>query len=120
MQNVASAHAVSVEVATFQHLRDSSTWIEVVLQEARALGGRPHWGQQNGTTSSEIQELYGTAVDRWRAVLAGLSGSSTLFSNAFSMTRGLEPQGMRDLHIEGVAAYLASATDAAVTTLLLE
>jgi hypothetical protein len=119
MHNVASAHAVSIEVATFKDLHDSATWIDLVLEQAQALGGRPHWGEQNHTTRTQIQELYGNAFDRWRAVLGGLSGSSTLFSNAFTMTRGLEPQGTRDLQIEGVASELASAVDVAVTTLLL-
>lgn len=119
MQNVASAHAVSVEVATFQHLRDSAIWIDLVLQEAQALGGRPHWGQQNNTTATEIQGLYGSALNRWRAVLGGLNGTSMLFSNAFSTARGLEPKGSRDLQIEGVASQLASASDVAVAALLL-
>jgi hypothetical protein len=119
MHNVASKHAASIEVATFVGLRDSAIWIDRVLAEAQAMGGRPHWGQQNHTTAGQIAGLYGDALNRWRAVLGALSGGSTLFSNAFTVKRGLEPQGTRDLQIEGVASELASAVDVAATTLLL-
>src|SRR5207237_1296297 len=47
MHKVVSDHAASVEVSTFKYLRGSADWIEYVLQQGQALGGRPHWGQQN-------------------------------------------------------------------------
>ena len=118
MHNVESAHAVAVEVATPRFLRDSELWIEFVLQQAQALGGRPHWGQQNHPTPAQMQELYGARLDRWRAVLGGLSGSSTLFSSAFTVARGLEPQGTREIQIEGTASALASSPVSAISLLL--
>jgi hypothetical protein len=120
MHNVESAHAVSVEVSTARYLRDSTSWIEFVLREAQTLGGRPHWGQQNHLTVAQTYQLYGARLDRWRAVLGGLSGSSTLFSSAFTVPRGLEPQGTRNIQIEGTAAELASSTVSAISLLLLD
>jgi len=119
MHNVESDHAVAVEVATFKYMYDSASWIEFVLQAAQAQGGRPHWGQQNHPTPAQMQELYGARLDRWRAVLGGLSGSSTLFSSAFTVARGLEPQGTREIQIEGTASQLASRVISAISLLLL-
>jgi hypothetical protein len=119
MHHVASAHAVSVEVSSAKHLRDSAGWIEFVLREAQTRGGRPHWGQQNHPTAAETQGLYGARLDRWRAVLGGLSGRSTLFSSAFTVARGLEPQGTRRIQVEGTASELASSAVSAISTLLL-
>jgi hypothetical protein len=43
----------------------------------------------------------------------------TLFSSAFTQSRGLEPQGMRCLQIEGTASELSSgAIDSALSLLL--
>ena len=120
MHNVVSEHAISVEVATFQHLRDSAEWIEFALREGQARGGRPHWGQQNHPTPSQVKQMYGAQLDRWRAVLGGLSGRSTLFSNAFTVARDLEPLGTRRIRVEGAASDLASSPVAAVAMLLLD
>jgi hypothetical protein len=120
MHNVGSDHAVSIEVSTFQGMRGSVAWIDYALQRAQTLGGRPHWGQQNHTTTAQIEGLYGSRLDRWRAVLGGFTGDSTLFSNGFTTARGLEPRGRYDIQIEGVASELASAADAAVLMLLLD
>jgi hypothetical protein len=119
MHNVESPHAVSVEVSTAKGLRDSAAWVEFVLQEGQRRGGRPHWGQQNHPTVDQTQQLYGENFDRWRAVLGGLSGSSTLFSSAFTVARGLEPRGTRDIQIEGTAAELASSVVNDIALLLL-
>jgi D-arabinono-1,4-lactone oxidase len=120
MHNVSSDHAVSIEVSTLKGLRGSAAWIEYVLAETRARGGRPHWGQQNHPTAADTQALYGARLDRWRAVLGGLSGRSTLFSSAFTIARGLEPQGRRAIPLEGRAADLRSTTADAVSLLLLD
>jgi hypothetical protein len=109
MHNVASDHAVSIEVSTLKGLRGSAAWIEFVLIAANAAGGRPHWGQQNHPTPVQMQQLYGARFDRWRAVLGGFSGRSALFSSAFTTARGLEPQGAREIPIEGRASELASS-----------
>lgn len=119
MHKVASNLAVSIEVSTLKDLRGSAAWIASVLQHAQTLGGRPHWGQQNRPTAAEVSALYGAQFDRWRAVLGGFSGASTLFSNTFTVARGLEPQGTRALRIEGVASALSARVVPAVNTLLL-
>jgi hypothetical protein len=120
MQNVTSAHAVAIEVSAFKGMLDSARWIEFLLQMAQAFGGRPHWGQQNHLSPDQVKGLYGDRFDRWRAVLGGFSGNSTLFSSAFTISRGLEPQGARAIKIEGTAEQLTSNVDAAITLLLLD
>jgi hypothetical protein len=120
MLNVASAHAVAIEVSAFKGMLDSAAWIEFVLQSALPLGGRPHWGQQHHLAPSQVKNLYGDRIDRWRAVLGGLSGNSTLFSSAFTIARGLEPQGTRAIKIEGTAGQVGSSVAEAIVSLLLD
>jgi hypothetical protein len=120
MHNVASEQAVSIEVSAFKGMVDSAAWIEFVLQTALALGGRPHWGQQNRLIEPHVKNLYGDKLDRWRAVLGGFSGDDTLFSSPFTVAKGLEPHGSRDIKIEGPAAQIASSVDAAILALLLD
>lgn len=119
MHNVKSDHAVSIEVSTLKGLSDSARWIENVLFRAQEMGGRPHWGQQNHPDVAQVNRLYPETFDRWRAVLAGLSGGSRLFSSTFTWTRGLEPHGTRKIQIEGTASELSQSTMAAVYELLL-
>jgi len=120
MHNVASEQAVSIEVSAFKGMLDSAAWIDFVLQTALPLGGRPHWGQQNRLIEPQVRSLYGDRLDRWRAVLGGFSGNSTVFSSAFTIAKGLEPQGKRDIKIEGPAAQVAWTVDAAILALLLD
>jgi hypothetical protein len=120
MSNVPSGQAASIEVSAFKGMNDSAKWIDFVLQTAQAFGGRPHWGQQNRLNAVQVKDLYGDKFDRWRAVLGGFSGTSTLFSSAFTTARGLEPQGTRAIKIEGAAAQLGSNIDAALALLLLD
>lgn len=119
MHNVRSDHAVSIEVSTLKGLSGSASWIENVLTLAQTLGGRPHWGQQNHPDAAQVGLLYPETFDRWRAVLGGFSRGSQLFSNAFTVARGLEPQGMRNIQVEGTASELSQSTMAAVYELLL-
>ena len=124
MHGVQSDHAVSVEVSTLKELSGSQQWIDFVLSNGIAFGGRPHWGQQHRPV--DFRNLYGEKLDRWRAVLGGLSGASGLFSNGFTLARQLEPQGARPLKIEGLASQLAegekvvSQTTPALVALLLD
>jgi hypothetical protein len=120
MHNVSSALALSIEVSAIKGFSQSAAWIEFVLSEGLARGGRPHWGQQNRLTPAQVRQLYPVGLDRWRAALAGLSGSSTLFSSAFTVARGLEPQGTRATRFEGTAAELASSAVNAACLLLDE
>ena len=120
MQNFTSTQTVAIEVSAFKGMLDSAAWIDFVLQTAQLLGGRPHWGQQNHLTAAQVKSLYGDLLDRWRAVLGGFSGNSTLFSSAFTIARGLEPQGARAIKIEEAAAQLASNANIAIMSLLLD
>jgi hypothetical protein len=120
MHNVGSQHAVSIEVSSFKSMRDGPAWIDFVLREAQARGGRPHWGQQNRPGPAQVAQLYGSLFDRWRAVLHGFSGNSALFSSAYTVARGLEPQGTRAISIEGTASELSSRVVAATSLLLAE
>jgi hypothetical protein len=120
MHNVASGQAVSIEVSAFKGMLDSAAWIDFVLQIGYSLGGRPHWGQQNRLMEPQVKSLYGDKLDRWRAVLGGFSGNNTLFSSGYTVLKGLEPQGTRDINIEGPAGQISSGVDAAITLLLLD
>jgi hypothetical protein len=120
MQSFTSSHAVSIEVSAFKGMTDSARWIEFALQSAQGLGGRPHWGQQNHPTAPQVEQMYGDRLARWRAVLGGFSGRSTLFGNAFTVARGLEPQGSRAIKVEGAAWQLGSAVEPALNLLLLD
>jgi hypothetical protein len=120
MHNVASPIAVSIEVSTFQGMLDSIKWIEFVLLTAQSLGGRPHWGQQNHPAGQQVEQMYGDRLARWRAVLGGFSGDSTLFSNAFTVAREMEPQGSRAINVEGAAWQLGSGVAGVIAMLLLD
>jgi hypothetical protein len=91
MHNVASAHAISIEVASIKGQRDNETWMQFVHQTAVGLGGRPHWGQINTLDDHQMMNLYGQARRNWQTALNRVSGASTTFSNAFTRQRGLEP-----------------------------
>jgi FAD binding domain/D-arabinono-1,4-lactone oxidase len=120
MLNVASEQAVSIEVSAFKGMLDSAAWIDFVLQAALPLGGRPHWGQQNRLIEPQVKSLYGDKLDRWRAVLSAYSGNSTLFSSTYTIAKGLEPEGKRDIKVEGPAGQVALSVDAAILALLLD
>ena len=120
MHNVASPLALSIEVSAIKGFSQSAAWIDFVLGEGQARGGRPHWGQQNRLNAAQVSQMYGAALDRWCAALGGFSGNSTLFSSAFTVARGLEPQGSRATQVEGTAAELASSAINAASLLLDE
>ena len=95
MHNVATDHAVSIEVSTLKGLRGSAAWVELVLTMAVAFGGRAHWGQQNHPTPTQVETSYGQGLTTWREILGTMSAGNNVFSSSFTTSRGLEPQGQR-------------------------
>jgi hypothetical protein len=51
-------------------------------------------GQENNLTEAQVALLYTENLVRWREALYAQTGTSTLFSNAYTRTRGLEPDGI--------------------------
>ena len=94
MHNVSGSRAVSIEVASVKDLPGNGGWMSYLHQAAVSHNGRPHWGQYNKLDALNVAMLYGDALSTWREALFSVSGDSTLFSNAFTHQRGLEPKGM--------------------------
>lgn len=94
MHHVTGSRAVSIEVATVRNLPGSKAWMSYVHQAAIRHLGRPHWGQYNKLDPVETAMLYSPSLNPWREALANVGGTSTLFSNAFTRARGLEPVRM--------------------------
>lgn len=91
MHNFASGHGVAIEVTSLRGLPDNSTWFAILETEAVSRGGRPHWGQINTLNGAQTTLLYGVDHQNWRVMLKSLVGSSTTFSNPFTVQRDLEP-----------------------------
>lgn len=96
MHNVGGTHAVSIEIALLANMPDNEAFLLFIQQQALALGGRLHWGQANNMLDpSKVGGQYGGMLDSWRRSLWRISGDSTVFSNAFTRQRGLEPLAAR-------------------------
>jgi hypothetical protein len=94
MHNVASRHAISIEVTSIRNPANANDpWMNFVHQAAVDRGGRPHWGQINTLDDNQMTLLYGQARRNWQVALGRVSGNSTVFSNPFTRQRGLEPVG---------------------------
>ncbi|MEX0864355.1 MAG: DUF3892 domain-containing protein [Acidimicrobiia bacterium] len=91
MHGVSGSHAMSIEIASLQGLPGNAEWMAFVHRLAVSRNGRPHWGQYNKLDALDVALLYGKALNEWREGLLKVSGTSTLFSNEFSQSRGLEP-----------------------------
>ena len=92
MHNVPGSHAVSIEIALINGLPDNEAYLDMLQQKAIASRGRLHWGQANNRLTSQIVAAqYGSQLGSWRRALRAVSGGSTVFSNAFTRQRGLEP-----------------------------
>ncbi len=91
MHNVASPHAVAVEVTSLKNLPDNESWMTSAEAMAIAFGGRPHWGQQNRLTAVQVAQMFGASLTNWRTTLTALVGGSQTFSTAHTVQRGLEP-----------------------------
>jgi FAD/FMN-containing dehydrogenase len=91
MHGVQGSHAVSIEIASLQGLDGNPEWMRFVHRLAVDRNGRPHWGQYNKLDALDVSMMYGDALNKWREALLRVSGTSTLFSNGYCRTRGLEP-----------------------------
>lgn len=94
MHNVPGGRAVSIEIASLKNLPGNAMWMAFVHEAAIRHNGRPHWGQYNKLDAITVAALYNESLNDWREALSSVVGNSTLFSNAFTRQRGLEPQGM--------------------------
>lgn len=95
MHNVASSHAVSIEVSILKGLPDNVEFMNIVHNAALKFGGRPHWGQMNNLNEHLVVDLYGQQLQNWRTALTQVCGTSTTFSNHFTRKRGLEPTSIQ-------------------------
>jgi hypothetical protein len=94
MHNVTGKRAISIEISSPKDLPGNLPWLAYVHQAAIRHNGRPHWGQYNKLDALTTAMLYGDSLNQWREALLKVSGTSALFSNAFTRQRGLEPQGI--------------------------
>ena len=105
----------SVEVATPRSRLDNiyATFWSELHEAARARKGFPHWGQEFRHSKTELAELYGARLRRWREVLADVcGGGAQVFSTVFTREKGLEPllaagateEDAIDLFLTGLAA----------------
>jgi hypothetical protein len=86
-----SNRAISIEISSLKNLPGNAAWMSYVHQAAVRYGGRPHWGQYNKLDAIDTAMLYAGSLNPWREALTSVSGTSKLFSNAFTRKRGLEP-----------------------------
>ena len=93
MHKVGTPLAVSIEVASLHGLEGNDGWIAFAERTAKAMGGRPHWGQQNQMSALDVLTLYGIEnLEAWSHQCFRVVGpSSTTFSNRYTRQRGLEP-----------------------------
>ena len=91
MHRVTGTHAMSIEISTLKNLPGNLEWMRYVHRAAIQRNGRPHWGQYNKLDELDVAMLYGNLLNEWREALLQVSGVSTLFSNEFCRSRGLEP-----------------------------
>ena len=92
MHNVNHRIACSVEVTSLSNLQDNAKWMRWLEERSIEMGGRPHWGQQNNLTRTQVLNLYPRErVMQWRRELRRIVGDSETFSNNYTRQRGLEP-----------------------------
>jgi hypothetical protein len=93
MHNVGSPLAVSIEVASLHGFEGNDGWIGFAEHTAKAMGGRPHWGQQNQLSAHDVLALYGLDnLENWSHQCFRMVGpTSQTFSNRYTRQRGLEP-----------------------------
>ena len=91
MHNLSGSLCVSIETASLKGLRGNAGWLAFIQQTALSEGGRAHWGQINALRTAEVTAMYGPQLDRWRRSLFNVSGQSSVFSNHYTQSRGLEP-----------------------------
>jgi hypothetical protein len=101
MHNFPSAHAVAIEITSLKNLQGNATWMTTVEALAMAEMGRPHWGQINTMNATTVSTRFGAALQAWKNTLGAFVGSAGIFSNAYTMQRGLEPPAGATVSIMG-------------------
>lgn len=92
MHNLPGEHVVSIEVTSVYGFEHNTRWFEALEAQALALGGRPHWGQQNRLKADQVRALYGDSLLEWRSQLGRVVGGSGMdFVNDYAEQRGLVP-----------------------------
>ena len=92
MHSLPGQHVVSIEVTSVYGFEQNAEWFEALEAQALALGGRPHWGQQNRLKADQVRRLYGHSLLEWRSQLGRIVGGSGLdFVNDYAEQRGLVP-----------------------------
>lgn len=91
MHNVPGSVAVTIEIVSLVGFDGNSDWLRFAEERAIAMGGRPHWGQQNNLQEHQVEDLYGDLLRDWREQLLNVVGTSSTFSNHYTQQRGLEP-----------------------------
>ena len=104
MHNFVSGHGVAIEVTSLRGLPDNPLWFTLLESEAVRRGGRPHWGQINTLNGAQVATSFGQDLQNWRMWLKSIVGSSTTFSNPFTLQRGLEPATNAVAAIHGTTA----------------
>lgn len=84
---------VHVEISAPVGYSPAISYMKNVDKAARKYGGIPNWGQQHNISAKEIRAIYSDSYLSWIKTLLKLSksGSSKIFSNKFTVKRGLEP-----------------------------
>lgn len=120
MHNFPSAHAVAIEVTSLKNLPDNAAWMTKVEALATGESGRPHWGQINNLNAAMVSALYGSALAAWTATLGAFVGGAGIFSNAYTVQRGLEAPATATPTIFGrPASELVGSMVSAISMLLL-
>lgn len=92
MHNLPGPHVVSIEVTSVVGFDHNAIWFEALEAQALALGGRPHWGQQNRLKADQVRTLYGDSLLEWRSQLGRVvGGGGRDFVNDYAEQRGLLP-----------------------------
>jgi len=99
MHSVAGTRCVSFELASLKPLAGNCPWLLYCHYAAVRRNGWPHWGQFNKMQALDTAMLYGDSLNSWREGLLALQrltleADSSIFSNAFTRQRGLEPSGV--------------------------
>lgn len=107
-----------VEIAALRGLIGNFDLFREIQQTTLAapFSGVLHWGQRNDCSRAEIEAAFGAAIGTWRSSLSEVEGASTLFSNPFSRSHGLEVVGSAPSWDGWEDLGLTTATDTAVAS----
>ena len=85
-----------IEISILKDFSGNPEFLSRIQSAALRFNGVPHWGQlMNHYNSTDIRNLHGEDLSRWRNVLVELirsgGGQDFTFSNNFTFTYNLEP-----------------------------